>query len=132
MRVLGYNIHGFDKPFLEAATQNKHEFAFTERCLNPDTVSLAKGFEAVALFTSDNASAVVLEQLFDYGVRFIALRTVGYDHVDLVKAKQLSIKVSNVPAYSPYSVAEHAVALLMALNRKIILGQKLMDKRTTD
>ena len=92
-----------------------------------DTTELAKGYEAVALFTSDNASSAVLQKLYDNGVKFIALRSVGYDHVDLAKAKQLNIKVANVPAYSPYAIAEHAVALLMALNRKLILGQQLMQ-----
>ena len=129
MKTLIYNIHGFDKPFLENAAHNKHELVFTEEHLNADTATLAKGFEAVALFTSDNASAEVLAKLWGYGVRFIALRSVGYDHVDLAKAKQLGIKVANVPAYSPYAIAEHAVALLLALNRKLILGQKLMDKK---
>lgn len=129
MKTLIYNIHGFDKPFLENAAHNKHELVFTEEHLNADTATLAKGFEAIALFTSDNASAEVLEKLWGYGVRFIALRSVGYDHVDLAKAKQLGIKVANVPAYSPYAIAEHAVALLLALNRKLILGQKLMDKK---
>lgn len=82
----------------------------------------------MALFTSDNASAEVLETFSDCRVKFIALRSVGYDHVDLAKAGQLGIKVANVPAYSPYSVAEHAVALLMTLNRKILLGQQLMNQ----
>ena len=127
MKTLVYSVHGFDKPFLEAAAKDKHELYFTEQSLNLDTTELAKGYEAVALFTSDNASSAVLQKLYDNGVKFIALRSVGYDHVDLAKAKQLNIKVANVPAYSPYAIAEHAVALLMALNRKLILGQQLMQ-----
>lgn len=128
MKTLVYNIHGFDKPSLEKATQDKHELLFTEKRLSIETAGLAKGFEAIALFTSDNASADVLEKLGEYGVRFIALRSAGYDHVDLAKAKQLGIKVANVPAYSPYAIAEHAVALLLALNRKLIQGQHLMQQ----
>jgi D-lactate dehydrogenase len=128
MKTLIYNIHGFDKPSLEKAAQNKHELVFTEKHLSLETANLAKGFEAVALFTSDNAQAEVLEKLFEYGVKFIALRSVGYDHVDLPKAKQLGIKVANVPTYSPYAIAEHAVALLLALNRKLILGQQLQQQ----
>jgi D-lactate dehydrogenase len=126
MKTLVYSIHGFDKPFLIKAADGKHELHFTAQRLNETTTDLAKGFEAIALFTSDNASAEVLEKLHECGVKFIALRSVGYDHVDLVKAKSLGITVANVPAYSPYAIAEHAVALLMALNRKIILGQKLI------
>lgn len=127
MKTLVYSIHGFDKPFLETAAKDKHELYFTEQSLNMDTGELAKGYEVVALFTSDNASSKVLQKLYDNGVKFIALRSVGYDHVDLAKAKQLNIKVANVPAYSPYAIAEHAVALLMALNRKLLLGQQLMQ-----
>ena len=67
------------------------------------------------LFTSDNASAEVLEKLHALGVKYLALRSAGYDHVDLNKAKELGIRVANVPAYSPYSIAEHAVALMFAL-----------------
>lgn len=128
MKTLVYNIHGFDKPSLEKAAHNKHELVFTEQRLSIGTANLAKGFEAIALFTSDNASAEVLEKLIEYGVRFIALRSAGHDHIDLVKAKQLGIKVANVPAYSPYAIAEHAVALLLGLNRKLIVGQQLMEQ----
>ncbi len=128
MKTLVYSIHGFDKPFLEKAAQGKHELVFTEQPLNETTANLTNGFDAVALFTSDNASEEVLEKLYDSGVKFIALRSVGYDHVDIAKAKQLGIKVANVPEYSPYAIAEHAVALIMALNRKILLSQKLMNK----
>ena len=128
MKTLVYSIHGFDKPFLVKAADGKHELHFTEQPLNESTVDLAKGFEAVALFTSDNASTEVLAKLNKCGVKFIALRSVGYDHVDLAKAKSHGIKVANVPAYSPYAIAEHSVALLMALNRKIILGQQLIQQ----
>lgn len=128
MKTLVYSIHGFDKPFLEKSGHGKHELVFAEQPLNENTAHLAKGFEAVALFTSDNASSKIIEQLHAMGVKFISLRSVGYDHVDLVKAKQLNIKVANVPAYSPYAIAEHSVALLMALNRKIILSQELMKQ----
>jgi D-lactate dehydrogenase len=128
MKTLVYSIHGFDKPFIEMAAQGKHELVFTEQSLNENTVHLAENFEAVALFTSDNASAKVIEQLHALAVKFITLRSVGYDHVDLIKVKQLGIKVANVPAYSPYAIAEHSVALLMALNRKIVLSQELMKQ----
>jgi D-lactate dehydrogenase len=128
MKVLIYSIHDFEKPFLENTARGKHELTFTEHALNEATVSLAKGFDTIVLFTSDNASAEILEKLYAYGVKFIALRSAGYDHVDLEKAKQLGMKVANVPAYSPYSIAEHAATLLMSLNRKIILSQQLMNQ----
>jgi D-lactate dehydrogenase len=126
MKTLVYSAHGFDRPFIEKAATDKHELVFSELQLNESTTQLANGCEAVSLFTSDKANEEVLEQLHKYGVKYIALRSVGYDHVALNKAKQLNIKVANVPAYSPYAIAEHTVALLLSLNRKILLSQELI------
>jgi D-lactate dehydrogenase len=126
MKTLVYSTHGFEKSFLVKAANHKHELKFTSKHLNETTASMAKGFEAITLFSSDNASEKVLGKLHEFGVKFVALRSVGYDHVDLEKAKQLGIIVANVPSYSPYAIAEHAVSLILALNRKIILSQELM------
>ncbi len=123
-----FSSHAFATPFLKRSNSNKHELIFTEKPLNNTTAKLAEGCEAVTLFTSDQCSAEILVKLNDAGVKYIALRSVGYDHVDLPAATSLGIKVANVPAYSPYSIAEHAVALLMALNRKIVLGHQLMSR----
>lgn len=128
MKALVYSIHGFDKPFLEKAAFDKHEFEYTEQHLSNETAHLAIGFEAVALFTSDNASSEVLERLYTNGVRFIALRSVGHEHVDIHKANSIGIKVANVPSYSPYSIAEHGVALIQTINRKILAAQQLIRK----
>ena len=127
MKILMYSTYAYDKPYLEKATHGKLELVYTDQPLNEDTAKLADGFDAISLFTSDNATSSVLEKLYTYGIRYIALRSVGFDQIDLRKARALGIKVANVPAYSPFSVAEHATALLMALNRKLILGQKLMQ-----
>jgi D-lactate dehydrogenase len=129
MKVLIYSIHGFDKSFLETAAKGKHELAFTEEALKFDTVSLSQGYDAVALFSNDDASASVLEALAKNGVKYITLRSVGYDHVDLRKAKELGIKVANVPEYSPYAIAEHGVAMLLMLNRKLLEAQELIEKQ---
>jgi D-lactate dehydrogenase len=128
MKIFVYNAHRFEKPFLEKASQSKHQLLYSVYPLDINTVNLSKGCDAVLIFTSCDASANVLDKLHQNGVRFIALRCVGYNNVDVEKAKMLGVKVANVPAYSPYSVAEHAVALLLALNRKIVLGQQLMKK----
>lgn len=125
MKTLVYSTHGFDKPFLEKASTTKHELVFSNLPLKETSANLAKGCEAVALFTADKANEEVLHLLHQNGVQFIALRSAGYDQVDLKKAKQLGIKVANVPAYSPYAIAEFAVTLLLTLNRKILLGQEL-------
>lgn len=127
MKVLFYSIHGFDNSFVEKANANKHQLELSNLQLNLSTVNLAEGFDAISVFTADVVSSEVLEKLNEIGIKFIALRSVGHDHVDLGKAMELGIKVANVPAYSPYAIAEHAVALLMALNRKLLLGQQLMQ-----
>ncbi|NHN24773.1 2-hydroxyacid dehydrogenase [Flavobacterium jejuense] len=128
MKTLVYSTHDFDKSFLKKAAKNKHKLTFSELPLNDTSAKLANGFEAVALFTADKANKETLELLHKNGIRYIALRSVGYDHVDLKKAKQLELKVANVPNYSPYASAEHAVTLLLSLNRKILLSQELMYK----
>jgi D-lactate dehydrogenase len=126
MKVIVYSVRPYDKPVLERVAEGKHELVFTERRLSVDSVALAEGCQAAAIFTSDDASAPVLEALYRKGVRFLLLRCVGYDHVDLKRAELLGITVANVPEYSPYSVAEHAVAMLMAANRRLMEGQRLI------
>jgi D-lactate dehydrogenase len=97
----------------------RHELRFFEPHLNKETVGLAAGFEAVCIFVNDQANAAVIETLSSLGVRLIALRCAGYNNVDLTGATQYGITVVRVPAYSPYAVAEHTIALMLALNRKL-------------
>jgi D-lactate dehydrogenase len=127
MKTLVYSAHGYEIPFLKTASEGKHDLDYTQRKLTIHTASLAAGYDAVALFTADDASANVLQKLSTGGIRYVALRSAGYDHVDLNKAEALDIPVANVPAYSPHAIAEHAVALLMALNRKICESQLLIQ-----
>lgn len=126
MKVFVYSARPYDQPVLQALA-GIHELLFTEKRLSQETAHYADGCDAVAIFTSDDASAPVLERLSSFGVRYVLLRSVGFDHVDLKKANSLGIRVANVPEYSPYSVAEHAVAMLMAVNRKIVRSQQLME-----
>ena len=84
-----------------------------------DTAHAAKEAQAVCVFVSDDASRAVLEELSRLGVRLLALRCTGFNKVDLAAAKELGLPVTRVPNYSPYSVAEHTIALILALNRKI-------------
>lgn len=125
MKVFVFSARGYDQPLFQAAA-GKHEWLFSEKRLSLETVHYANGCQAVSLFTSDDASAPVLEKLYGYGVRYISLRSVGFDHVDLGNAAALGMRVANVPAYSPYAVAEHAVAMLMAVNRKLVESQRLI------
>ncbi len=127
MKVAVYSTHGFEKPYLIKACGDDHELIFIEEELSEHTVEMARSCIAVALFTSDRANAQIIEKLSGFGIKYLVLRSVGFDHVDLNAAGKFDVKVANVPAYSPYAVAEHAVALLMALNRKLLPAQKLMD-----
>lgn len=126
MKLTVFSTHLFEMPYLTDPL-SQHATIFTERELSESTFDIAEGSNAIALFTSDKADAPILEKLAACGVKYIALRSAGFDHVDLKKAKELNIKVANVPAYSPYAVAEHAITLLMALNRKLIRAQELMN-----
>lgn len=126
MKVFIFSTRAYDKPALLAAAGG-HTLAFTEKRLSKETAHFAEGCPAVAIFTSDDASGPVLDTLHSFGLRYLLLRSTGYDHVDLERAASLGIRVANVPAYSPNSVAEHAVAMLLAVNRKLIQGQLLMQ-----
>jgi D-lactate dehydrogenase len=129
MKIYVFSAHPYEIPFLEEAAKDRHILFLTEKKLSVETASMVSGCRAISIFTSDDASAPVLEQLKSCGVEFIALRSSGHDHIDLIKAEELGIAVANVPAYSPYAIAEHAVALLLTLNRKIIEGQMRMRTR---
>ena len=126
MKVTIYSAYNFEKAYLEKASNNKHQLMFIQESLGKDTTNLAEGSLAISIFTDDDANEKIIEALYKTGVKYIALRSVGYDHVDLKKCRELGIKVANVPVYSPFSVAEHAVTLILCLNRKIKLGQELI------
>lgn len=119
MRIAVFSTKSYDRQYLEAANQSLgHELSFFEAKLNQDTVPLAQGFPCVCVFVNDQVDAHVLLQLQQGGTKLIALRSAGFNHVDLKIAGQLGMAVVRVPAYSPHAVAEHTLALLMALNRK--------------
>ena len=119
MNVAIFSAKKYDREFLNAANGARHELRFFEPHLNEETVSLAAGFEAVCVFVNDQMNAAVIATLESLGVRLIALRCAGYNNVDLSAAKKHGITVVRVPAYSPYAVAEHTIALMLALNRKL-------------
>jgi len=120
MKTTIYSTHKFDKPSIENANKGKHQLNFLEFRLTKETALLAEGSKAIALFSSYDASSEVLDILHKLGIKFIALRSAGFNHVDLEKAAELNIKVARVPAYSPYAIAEHTMALILALNRRLI------------
>ena len=118
MDVLVYDSHSYDRQFLEAANRGRHKLDFTTSQLDLQTATLAQGHGAICIFVNDDGSAPVLERLATLGVRGIALRSTGFNNVDLEAARRLGITVMRVAYYSPYAVAEHAVALLQTLNRR--------------
>ena len=120
METVIFSTHKFERDCLVNANADKHKLKLLDVRLNIDTAYLAKGSIAVSIFVNDDASAPVLEKLKEAGVQFLVLRSAGFNHVNLEKAKELGIRVARVPAYSPYAVAEHTVALMLALNRKLI------------
>lgn len=120
MKLIIYSTHRFEKEFILAANSQKHDLHFIDESLSEQTALSAKGFDAVSVFVNDNASASVIEHLSFIGVKFIVLRSAGFNNVDYKRANQLGMRVARVPAYSPYAVAEHAVTLMLALNRNII------------
>lgn len=122
MRTAVFSTKPYDRVFLARANEAgglRHEWHFLEPRLSAETAVLAAGCEAVCLFVNDTADAAALEALAAHGVRVVALRSAGFNHVDLAAAARLGMPVLRVPAYSPHGVAEHAVALLLALNRHL-------------
>nr|WP_269814142.1 2-hydroxyacid dehydrogenase [Glycomyces dulcitolivorans] len=118
MRVAVFSTKPYDEAFLRKANGGAHELVFLEPRLNRDTAALAEGCAAVCAFVNDDLGAETVEALAARGVRFAALRSAGFNHVDLRAAKEAGIAVARVPDYSPYAVAEHCAALVLALNRK--------------
>ncbi|MBK1831473.1 2-hydroxyacid dehydrogenase [Verrucomicrobiaceae bacterium R5-34] len=118
MKVAVFSTQPYDQQFLEAEGSS-HEWVFFANHLRAATVPLAEGCDAVCAFVNDDLSSDCLEKLHEHGIKLIALRCAGFNNVDLEKAKELGITVLRVPEYSPYAVAEHTLALLLALNRHI-------------
>lgn len=119
MKVAVFDTHKFEKEYLLEANGEKNELKLLDTYLTVDTVELANGYDAISIFTEDDASEKVLDKLKKLGVKFIVLRSAGYNNVDIAHAKKLGIRVARVPEYSPYAVAEFTVAVMLSLNRKL-------------
>jgi D-lactate dehydrogenase len=118
--VAFFSTHRFDREsFDEANITYRHDLRYLDVRLSPATSVLARDVPAVCAFVNDQLDAAVLTALAEGGTRLIALRSAGFNHVDLERAHRLGLTVARVPAYSPHAVAEHTIALILALNRKI-------------
>ncbi len=119
MKAIFFSSKSYDRQFFEQANQHfSHTLRFLEVQLNESTAPLAKGFTTICVFVNDVVNAQAIQILSEMGVKLIALRCAGYNNVDLPAAAKAGIGVVRVPAYSPFSVAEHTLALILTLNRK--------------
>ena len=112
-----FSTQSYDKTFFDRFN-SRHELRYFDAPLNEQTAKLSVGSQAVCVFVNDKITEGVIQQLADNGVKIIVLRCAGYNNVDTVAAKKHGLAIVRVPAYSPHAVAEHAVALIMTLNRK--------------
>lgn len=122
MKLLVYSAKKIEIPFLNGANNGHHKISYTEDALGSETAIQAASFKAISIFSGDDASNIVLEKLWDLGVRFIVIRATGFNNIQIKPAYQLGFKVANAPNYSSHAIAEHATGLLLALNRKLILA----------
>jgi len=120
MKIAVYSTKPYDRAFLDRSNAaHLHELLYLEARLAPETAVLARGFPTVCAFVNDRLDREVLTMLAAAGTRHVALRSAGYNHVDLKAAAELVLRVTRVPAYSPHAVAEHTVGLILALDRKV-------------
>ena len=117
MKIAFFSTKIYDREFFDRYNTS-HEIIYFEAPLNVQTVNLAKGCKAICAFVNDKITGAVITALKNNGVQLVALRCAGFNNVDIAAAKANGITVARVPAYSPYAVAEHAVALILTLNRK--------------
>lgn len=119
MKVAVFSSKPYDEEYLRCANNSRHELIFHNVSINTHTVLLAQGCSAICCFVNDQLNASVLKQLATLGIKLITLRCAGFNQVDIQTAKQLGITVARVPEYSPHAIAEHALALILTLNRNI-------------
>jgi D-lactate dehydrogenase len=123
MNIGFFSAHGFERKIFDSLLQNDPfssiSLTYFDVRLTEDTLPLARGFPILSVFVSDRLSREVIEDLSQHGLKLLALRSAGFNHVDLEACKEYGVSVARVPAYSPYAVAEHAVCLVLSLNRKI-------------
>jgi D-lactate dehydrogenase len=120
MRTLCFSTKPYDRSSFTAANHSAgHDLTFITPGLSPETIALAAGYPAICLFVNDAADRSTLERLASGGTRFIALRCAGFNNIDLTAAMEFGMGVVRVPAYSPYATAEHAIALMLMLNRHL-------------
>lgn len=120
MKLAVFSSQSYDQSSITEANKHfNHEITYFNQPSNKNTVDAAKGFDGVCVFVNDVVDSDIISNLKAQNIKFIALRCAGFNNVDLGAAKESSITVARVPAYSPYAVAEYTVGLLLAVNRRI-------------
>lgn len=120
MKIVVYSTKKYEEEFLNTANNNQHQFHFIKDSLTLKTVEKARGSQGVCCFVTDSLNQNIITELAVMGIKLIALRSAGYDHVDLTAAKKHNITVVRVPKYSPQAIAEFATGLILILSRKIL------------
>lgn len=118
-RIAFFDTKPYDRLWFDRANDGRFDITYYETKLVPRSVRLLHGYDAVCAFVNDDLNEDVIDALYDEGIRLVAMRSAGYSNVDLKRADKRGITVVRVPAYSPHAVAEHAMALLLAVNRRI-------------
>ena len=120
MKIIIFNTKPYDRASFDNVLEGtKHKFKYVETKLTSETARLAHGYDCACIFVNDIADHDVIAELAEHGTKLIALRCAGFNNVDLHAARKFGVCVVRVPEYSPYGVAEHAISLIMSLNRKI-------------
>ncbi len=117
MRIAVFSTCKYDQEFLERYNTG-HELVFFEQALSLKTIALTETFDALCLFVNDKTDSNMLTALKENGIKLILLRCAGFNNIDVAAAEELGIKILRVPAYSPEAVAEHALSMILTLNRK--------------
>ncbi|SDZ87642.1 2-hydroxyacid dehydrogenase [Microbulbifer marinus] len=121
MKIAIYNARAYDKQYFDRYNrQFGHELLYVDTHLDAHTLILSEGAPVICVFVNDPVQEPLLKKMRDQGTRMLALRSAGFNHVDIHAANALGIVVANVPGYSPYAVAEHAVAMILCLIRRIV------------
>ena len=120
MRAIAFSVGEYEEPLLHDANQNRHELTLLTDPLTVANADQADGYDAVLVSGKDDASEAVLKKLADLNIRYLLTRSAGVDHIDTEAAETLGIAVKSIPRYSPSAIAEHAVALMLALGRHLI------------
>jgi D-lactate dehydrogenase len=120
MKAVAFSVKPFEKECLAKANNKKHDITLISNALNEETAFFAEGKEAVLVFVNDDVSENVISLLAGFGVKYIATRSTGTDHIDLEAAKKYEMKVLSIPDYCPEAIAEHSLALALALSRHIV------------